>query len=89
MNLESWVLIFLVEIFGLLLRPVTLNLRLYWNVTADHLVLGIFTDQLVKGFGLLGFPLYALGTFVAFMQAFIFTTLTIVYILFATQHEEH
>jgi F-type H+-transporting ATPase subunit a len=30
----------------------------------------------------------ALGTFVCFMQAFIFTTLTMVYILLATQHEE-
>jgi F-type H+-transporting ATPase subunit a len=82
-------LIFPVEIFGIILRPITLNLRLYWNVTADHLVLGIFTDEVIKGFGLLGMPFYALGTFVAFMQAFIFTTLTIVYILFATQHEEH
>lgn len=83
------VLIFPVEVFGLLLRPITLNLRLYWNVTADHTVLGVFTDQIAPGFGLLGLPFYVLGTFVSFMQAFVFTTLTIVYILFAVQHEEH
>jgi F-type H+-transporting ATPase subunit a len=83
------VLIFPVEVFGVLLRPITLNLRLYWNVTADHTVLSIFTDQVIPGFGLLGLPFYVLGSFVSFMQAFVFTTLTMVYILFAVQHEEH
>jgi F-type H+-transporting ATPase subunit a len=31
---------------------------------------------------------YALGTFVCFMQAFVPTILTMIYILLATQHEE-
>jgi F-type H+-transporting ATPase subunit a len=64
---------------------VTLNLRLYWNITADHMVLEIFTGMLGPVMPVL---LYVLGTFVSFMQAFIFTTLTMVYILLATQHEE-
>ena len=82
------ILLLPVELFSLLLRPATLSLRLFWNVSADHMVLGIFTDKIVPGFGLLGLPFYALGTFVCFMQAFIFTTLTMVYILRAVQHEE-
>lgn len=76
---------FFLEAFSTCLRILTLNLRLYWNITADHKVLEAFTD-----FGGIGVPvlIYVLGTFVCFMQAFIFTTLTMVYILLATQHEE-
>lgn len=77
--------LFPLEIFSTILRVLTLNLRLYWNISADHLVLHIFTEMLGP---LAPVPLYILGTFVCFMQAFIFTTLTMVYILLATQHEE-
>ena len=77
--------LFCIEIFSVVLRVLTLNLRLYWNISADHSVLEIVT-------GMLG-PwgpsfLYILATFVCFMQAFIFTTLSMVYILLAVQHEE-
>lgn len=77
--------LFPLEIFSTILRVLTLNLRLYWNISADHLVMHIFTGMLGP---ILPVPLYVLGTFVCFMQAFIFTTLTMVYILLATQHEE-
>lgn len=76
---------FVLEMFSLHLRILTLNLRLYWNIKADHIVLGIFTDLLGAGIPAV---FYVLGTFVCFMQAFIFTTLSMVYILLATQHEE-
>jgi F-type H+-transporting ATPase subunit a len=76
---------FCVELISILLRILTLNLRLYWNISADHILLGIMTD-LTK----VGVPVvfYAMGTFVAFMQAFVFTILTMIYILLAVQHEE-
>lgn len=77
--------IFILEIISTCLRIITLNLRLYWNITADHTVLGIFVD-LTKF--IIPCFFYAMGTFVAFMQAFVFTMLTMVYILLATQHEE-
>lgn len=79
----AWFL-FPLEIFSTTLRILTLNLRLYWNVTADHMVLEILTGLL----GLGAVPIYVLGTFVSFMQAFVFTILTMVYIRVATQHEE-
>ena len=78
-------LIFPVEIISTCLRILTLNLRLYWNITADHLVLGVFTDML--GY-VIPVAFYVLGAFVCFMQAFIFATLTMVYILLASEHEE-
>ena len=78
--------LFCLEFFlSLPLRILTLNLRLYWNITADHTVLELFTSLVPYG---LPIVFYILGTFVCFMQAFIFTTLTMVYILLATQHEE-
>jgi F-type H+-transporting ATPase subunit a len=77
-------ILFPVEIISVVLRVLTLNLRLYWNIEADHAVLGIFTDLA----GFFAFPMYTLGVFVSFMQALIFTTLTMVYILLAVSHEE-
>ena len=78
------VLIFPLEIFSTCLRIVTLNLRLFWNITADHLVLDAFFNIAP----VIPIVFYALGTFVCFMQAFVFTLLTMIYILLATQHEE-
>lgn len=80
----AW-LIFPVEIFSTCVRILTLNLRLYWNITADHIVLGTFTEMTKL---IVPVVFYGLGTFVSLVQAFIFTTLTMIYILLATQHEE-
>jgi F-type H+-transporting ATPase subunit a len=52
-------------------------------MTADHIVLGIFTD-LTKF--VVPVVFYALGSFVCFMQAFVFTVLTMVYIFLAVDH---
>jgi F-type H+-transporting ATPase subunit a len=73
------------ELFGTVLRILTLNLRLYWNISADHMVLGIFSELVPF---LVPVIFYALGTFVCFMQAFVPTVLTMIYIMLATQHEE-
>ncbi|MCB0318607.1 MAG: F0F1 ATP synthase subunit A [Bdellovibrionales bacterium] len=78
------IFIFLLEIVSTCLRVLTLNLRLYWNITADHLVLGTFMDLVP----VVPIAFYAMGTFVAFMQAFVFATLTMIYILLAVEHAE-
>jgi F-type H+-transporting ATPase subunit a len=76
------------ELLSVSLRILTLNLRLYWNITADHLVLGIFTQ--LTGY-IVPVIFLVLGTFISFVQAFVPTILTMVYILLAIQHaeEEH
>ena len=82
-------LLFPLEILSTVLRILTLNLRLYWNITADHIVLGVFTN-LTKY--VIPVIFYGLGTFVCFMQAFVFTILTMVDIFLAVDHgaeEEH
>ena len=82
-------LIFAIEIISHALRPIVLSIRLGGNMLADHLVLGIFTD-LARDCFFIPFPVifYFLGLFVCFMQAFIFTILTMVYIALATEHDE-
>lgn len=80
-------LIFAIEILSTVLRVVTLNLRLYWNISADHIMLGTFSEMVPQ---FAPAVLYGLGTFVCFMQAFIFTLLSMIYIMLAVQHsEEH
>jgi F-type H+-transporting ATPase subunit a len=73
-----------VEVLSHVFRPVSLAIRLFGNMFADHLVLGIFTD-LTK----LVIPIafYTLGAFVCVLQAFVFTVLSMVYIALAVAHD--
>ena len=70
-----------IEIISNLVRPVSLGIRLQVNMTADHAILGTFID-LTK----LIIPVifYGMGTFVSFVQAFVFTMLSMVYVMMAT-----
>jgi F-type H+-transporting ATPase subunit a len=76
-----------------MVRPLTLSVRLYANMYAGHVVLGIFsifTAMLLEASGVLKIMavlpvalqvvLYALELFVAVIQAYIFAVLTSVYI---------
>ncbi len=89
------------ETVSLFLRWLTLSVRLYGNMFAGHMVLGIFALATgvfmtvgiqsmqvgVAGVSLLWFLLlvvmYALETLVAFLQAYVFTMLSSVYISLA------
>ena len=81
-------LMFPLELIDMCVRPFSLALRLFGNMTGDHLVLGIFTD-LTK----LVVPVvfYFLGWFVCIVQAFVFTLLSLVYVALAVggQEEHH
>jgi F-type H+-transporting ATPase subunit a len=85
-----WWLAFLMlplELIDNFVRPVSLALRLFGNMTGDHLVLEIFT-----GLTKIGVPVvfYMLGAFVSLIQAFVFTILSIIYLSLALEeHEEH
>ncbi len=74
------------ELFSTGIRPVTLSLRLFLSLFADHTVLGTFSS-LVPIIVPMAFMI--LGIFIAFVQAFVFTLLTTVYISLASAHEEH
>ena len=76
----------LVELIDNFVRPVSLALRLFGNMTGDHLVLEIFTD-LTKV--IIPVIFYALGAFVSLIQAFVFTILSIIYLSLALEEHEH
>ncbi len=74
------------EIADQFIRPVSLGLRLFGNMTGDHLVLEIFTD-LTKLF--IPVVFYILGAFVGLVQAFVFTILSVVYLSLAIADHGH
>jgi len=77
-------LMFIIEVISHFVRPLSLSLRLFMNISGDHLVLGVFTN-------LVHFVIPAifvgLGIFVSLLQAFIFTVLSAIYISLATAHD--
>jgi F-type H+-transporting ATPase subunit a len=81
-----------VEIISHLSRPLSLSVRLYGNIMGDHQVLEIFMNTLpsqlsaVLGFGIPVLFL-ALGIFVSFIQALVFSLLSVSYIGLATAHD--
>ncbi len=95
-------IIWFLELFSCVIRWLTLAVRLYGNMFAGHMVLGIFAlassvfitvgiQSIDVVSGVLTIPwflllifMYALETLVAFLQAYVFTTLTSVYVSLAT-----
>lgn len=80
------ILIFPIELISHAVRPLSLGLRLKGNMEGDHLVLAIFSDLVPY---IIPIPFYVIGMFVCFMQAFVFTLLTMVYINLATETHDH
>ena len=80
-------LITVLEVFSFLIRPISLSVRLFANMMAGHMMLKVFA-AFVVGLGLLGgwAPLMFMVAFtgleilVAFLQAFVFTVLTCIYL---------
>ncbi len=79
------VLLFPIELVSMCVRPVTLGLRLFGNMMGDHLALGVFTDMTKV---IIPVIFLFLGTLVCFIQAFIFSLLSMIYIRLAVAHGE-
>ncbi len=95
----------IVEIMGMIVKPVALAIRLFANMTAGHILVavltGFTTTAAALGLGALigiGIPvvlgataIMLLEVFVAFLQAYIFTFLTALFIgqLVVHEHEHH
>lgn len=79
-------LMLVIEIASHIFRPLSLALRLRGNINGDHVVLGVFND-LTPYF--IPTIFYGLGLFVCFVQAFVFSLMTMVYVSLATAHDDH
>ncbi len=85
-------LLFPIEILSNLIRPLSLAFRLQGNMMGDHKVMETFSTLEVFGLKLALFvpmPFYLLGLLVCFIQAYVFTILSMVYISLATEHHDH
>jgi len=76
-----------IELISHLARPLSLSVRLFANMTAGHVILGVLFGLTIAGGLLIGWlpfaftvALYALELGIAFIQAYIFTILTCVYL---------
>ncbi|NKB81781.1 MAG: F0F1 ATP synthase subunit A [Nitrospirales bacterium] len=75
-----------IELISQLARPISLAVRLFANMTAGHVILGVLFGLAISGGLLIGWlpfsftiALYGLEVGIAFIQAYIFTILTCVY----------
>jgi F-type H+-transporting ATPase subunit a len=86
-------LVVFIEIFSFFLRPISHSVRLFANMLAGHIALAVFASfiPLLAGLGIVGYfgailplgmviALSALELLVAFLQAYVFTILTCIYI---------
>jgi len=80
-------LMFVIEIVGHCVRPFSLSLRLFGNIFGDHQVVSVFSD-LTFHTPMFWVPVVflAFGIFVSFVQAFVFTLLSSVYVALAVEH---
>jgi F-type H+-transporting ATPase subunit a len=84
--------IFIIELFSFLIRPITLSVRLFANMVAGHVLLKVvagFIISLGAIFGILPFLFSIIMTgfelFVAVLQAYIFAILVCAYLSEATK----
>ncbi len=77
-------LLLIIEVASHVFRPISLALRLRGNINGDHVVLSVFSSLVPY---LLPVVFYGLGVFVAFVQAFVFCLMTMVYISLSTSHD--
>ncbi len=98
-------IVFVVELVGLVIKPAALAIRLFANMVAGHtlmaVLIGFGAMVAEKGMSLPGVAAVSLVTgvaaiaitflelFVAFLQAFIFMFLTAVFISLMSHHDEH
>src|SRR6266545_382261 len=86
-------LVVFIEVFSFFLRPISHSVRLFANMLAGHIALKVFASfiTLLAGIGILGIAgavlplgmviaLTALELLVAFLQAYVFTILTCIYL---------
>src|SRR6202158_5533291 len=86
-------LVVVIEIISFLSRPISHSVRLFANMLAGHITLKVFASfvTMLAGLGIAGYAgavlplgmviaLTALELLVAFLQAYVFTILTVIYI---------
>ncbi len=86
-----------IEVVSIVIRPVTLSIRLFGNIFAGENVIHAMSDMM-NGTGAIGsffgsiilpLPFYFMELLVGLLQAIVFTLLCSVYIQLSTTHDDH
>jgi F-type H+-transporting ATPase subunit a len=90
-GVAMWVLVPLMlplHVMGEMIKPLSLSLRLFGNISGEDTIIVSLVNM---GFPLMPLQLVMMGlaVFTSFLQAFIFTALSSIYIMLLTAHEEH
>jgi len=91
LKLFLWPLMFVIEVAGLLIKHIVLSVRLFANMLAGHIVLAVILGFIAQAAGIFVYlvtpasvagvvALSLLELFVAFLQAYIFTFLSALFI---------
>jgi F-type H+-transporting ATPase subunit a len=86
-----------IEVVSIIIRPVTLSIRLFGNIFAGENVIHTMSDLMAShgaigsfiGSVLLPLPFYFMELLVGLLQAIVFTLLCAVYIQLSTTHDDH
>jgi F-type H+-transporting ATPase subunit a len=76
----------LTELFLEFIKPVTLSMRLFGNIFGGEVALGVVTGLFIA---IIPVALYGLEIMLTFVQALIFSTLTLMFILLAIESHDH
>jgi len=99
MDVPMWAFLLILELIGAAIKPIALCLRLFGNMVAGHVLLAVLIGLIVAiptismqvaigiPIGFLDVAIQLLEIFVAFLQAYIFTFLTTLFIASAVAPE--
>jgi F-type H+-transporting ATPase subunit a len=82
-------LFFVIHVVGEFAKPASLSLRLYGNIFGEDNVIAALLGMGKGAYIPLQAPMLAFGIFTAFLQSFIFTSLSCIYIQGFTEHAGH
>jgi len=86
-----------IEVVSIVIRPVTLSIRLFGNIFAGENVIHAMSDMMAGSGPIMSFlgsialplPFYFMELLVGLLQAIVFTLLCTVYIQLSTTHDDH
>ncbi len=82
-------LMFVIHIFGEIAKPMSLSLRLFGNIYGEDNIIAVLFGMGYGAWIPVHLPMLAFGIFTAFLQAFIFTSLSCIYVQGFTEHAGH
>lgn len=80
---------FVLHVIGEIAKPITLSLRLFGNITGEDVVIAALVGLALGFLVPIQALFYPLAMLFGFIQALVFATLSAVYILLMSAHEEH